>query len=305
LAVVACPSAKGLAWFRQANPALQAGLVTVWNQWILLWLRSDARPNNVVAAEGWMWLTRGAIPVSWHGQSQALVHTDGPAVQVSFAQLQWPPALADAFRVLRLEENYGSRFCRRRGSTVLRDSFWVHWLVEVSGVCYHPKLREFRTRIDNRTETLGLNLVIRWVSEMLHNAANAMPDFPISELKLPRIRQLIRQMKVVASVPQAEPAALNTYCLARLTPGLGATLTTAEIWLDYVRYCKEGELTPYTRGQFLRRLSAQIRELFGLAQSHDIRRQARQNRGFRRLGFSPAPDSRPCGQVNASTNDAA
>src|ERR1035438_3869178 len=80
-------------WFRQANPAFQEGLVTVWNEWTLLWLRSDARPKNVVAAAGWMWLTRGAIPVSWPGQSQALIHTDGPTVQAGFAKGQWPPAL--------------------------------------------------------------------------------------------------------------------------------------------------------------------------------------------------------------------
>lgn|ERR1017187_4147397 len=94
----------------------------------------------------------------------------------------------DTFRVLRLEEQYGSRFRRRRGRNVLRDSFWTHWLVEISGIRYHPKLREFRTRIDNRTETLGLDLMIRWVSEMLQNAANTTPEFPISELTLPRIR---------------------------------------------------------------------------------------------------------------------
>lgn len=93
LAVVACRSAQDLAWFRQANPAFQEGLVTVWNEWTLLWLRSDARPKNVVAAAGWMWLTRGAIPVSWPGQSQALIHTDGPTVQAGFAKGQWPPAL--------------------------------------------------------------------------------------------------------------------------------------------------------------------------------------------------------------------
>ena len=113
-------------------------------------------------------------------------------------------------------------------------------------------------------------------------------------------------MKVVASVPsQPEPAALKPYCLARLTRGLGATLTTAEIWLDYVNYGKDCELTRYTRGQFLRLLPLHIHELFGLTKSHDIRRQGRQKRGFRGLSLSSAPGSRPGGQVNAATNNAA
>jgi hypothetical protein len=148
--------------------------------------------------------------------------------------------------------------------------------------------------------------MIRLVSELLQNAANAMPEsFPMSELKLPRIRQLIRLMKVVASVPShLEPAALKPYSLARLTTGLGA-LTTAEIWLDYVSYCNERKLTPYTRGQFLRILPAHLRELFGLNKSHDIRRQGRQKRGFRGLGLSSALGPPHCGQVQTSTNDSA
>jgi len=63
--------------------------------------------------------------------------------------------------------------------------------------------------------------MIRLVSELLQNAANAMPEsFPMSELKLPRIRQLIRLIKVVASVPsQLEPAALKPYSLATADAG--------------------------------------------------------------------------------------
>ncbi len=306
LAVVACRWAKDLAWFRQHNPAFQNCLITLWNGWALLWLRSDARPKNLVVREGWMWLTRGAIPVSWPGQSQALIHTDEEPVQVCFAKLQWPPVLSGAFRVSRLAEKYGPCFRQRRGRKVLNDSFWANWLVETSGICYHPKLREFRTRTDNSTETVGLDLMIRLVSELLQNAANAMPEsFPMSELKLSRIRQLIRLMKVVASVQShLESAALKPYSLARLTPGLGA-LTTAEIWLDYVSYCNGRKLTPYTRGQFLRILPAHLRELFGLNKSHDIRRQGRQKRGFRGLGLSSALGPPHCGQVQTSTNDSA
>ena len=141
--------------------------------------------------------------------------------------------------------------------------------------------------------------MIRLVSELLQNAANAMPEsFPMSELKLPRIRQFIRLMKVVASVQShLGPAALKPYSLARLTPGLGA-LTTAEIWLDYVSYCNGRKLTPYTRGQFLLILPAHIHELFGLNKSHDIRRQGRPKRGFRGLGLSSALGPPDCGQVD-------
>ncbi len=36
LAVVACRSAKDVAWFRQHNPAFQNCLITLWNEWALL-----------------------------------------------------------------------------------------------------------------------------------------------------------------------------------------------------------------------------------------------------------------------------
>jgi hypothetical protein len=82
LAVVGFQSPEHLNWFRQANPDLQICLVTLWNHWALLWLKTDARPKNVVLPEGWIWLTRAAIPVSWPGQLEALIHVDGPVVQV-------------------------------------------------------------------------------------------------------------------------------------------------------------------------------------------------------------------------------
>jgi hypothetical protein len=204
---VACQSPEDLNWFRQANPGLQSCLVTLWNHWALLWLRADTRPKNVVVPQGWMWFTRGAIPVSWPGQSQALIHTDGQAMQVCFAKVQWPAVLSDAFLISRLEEQYGPRFRRRQGKKVLNDLFWVNWLVAISGVRYHPKPREFRIPTNESTETLGLDFMIRFVSEMLQNAAKAVAEsFPIYELRLPRIRQLIRLLKVVARVPQVEPA---------------------------------------------------------------------------------------------------
>ena len=126
LAVVGCQSPEDLSWFRQANPGLQNCLVTVWNRWALMWLRTDSRPNNVALPEGWIWLTRGAIPVSWPGQLMALIHVGGPAVQICFANLQWPPVLSEALRVSRLEQKHGPRFHRRRGKKVLNDQFWAH-----------------------------------------------------------------------------------------------------------------------------------------------------------------------------------
>jgi hypothetical protein len=159
-------------------------------------------------------------------------------VQVRFATLQWPEVLSEAFLFSRLEEKYGSRFRRRRGKTLLRESCWANWLAEISRIAYDPKLREFRTRGHNATETLSDALMFSFIREMLQKAANSMPEFPISEIKPCRIRLLIRLLKVVARVPPVEPAAVKPYCLARLKSELGATLTTKEIWLDYLTHGK-------------------------------------------------------------------
>jgi len=86
LAVVACRSAKDVAWFRQHNPAFQNCLITLWNQWALLWLRSDA-PSEKRSGDGGLDVAHaGCHPGEWPGQSQALIHTDEEPVQVCFAK---------------------------------------------------------------------------------------------------------------------------------------------------------------------------------------------------------------------------
>jgi hypothetical protein len=174
-----------------------------------------------------------------------------------------------------------------RGLCDLSVRFWANWLVEMLAVTYHPELREFRRQVNNITERLSLDALTRLVSEFLQRFSGVSSgSFPISEIRLTRVRQLVRLMKVAARVSPVEPAGLGPYCAARLRPQAAATLTTDEIWLDYASYCKAREWLVYSKGRFLRILPAHIRELFGLTKSHDIKRNGRPKRGFRGLAFT-------------------
>jgi hypothetical protein len=105
--------------------------------------------------------------------------------------------------------------------------------------------------------------------------------FPIRELRLPRIKQLMEVLKVATAVePQNVAEGLEIY-LAALRQDMAATLTTEEVWHDYVTFCRERCLQIYPRFEFLRIAPARIRELFGVAKAHDIQRDGKPRRGFR------------------------
>ncbi len=290
LAVLACRSIKEMEAFRQCNPVVQTGLVTIFNDWHLLWLCSDERPENVIF-EDCMWLTRGAIPISSAGQNEAAIQTEGQAVKIAFANVEWPERLSSVFRIARLKRDYGQPFRKRRGRKVLNAPFWANFLVEVLGISYHRKLREFQRKANNRSESLCDEAMVGLVSEVLLKTAGLSSEsFAIDDLKPSRIGQLVKLMKLVPNAQwRFEPEGLETYCLRRLQRQYGVMLTTAEIWLDYGLYCQERKLPAYSKGQFFRRLPAHILKLFNLTRSHDIRQKhfsGKARRGFRGVGFA-------------------
>jgi len=302
LAAVGCNSPEHLAAFQQANPILQASLVTCWKDWTLVWLRTAPRPDNFVS-EPWMWLAQGTIPLSWmdeDAEAVQIVH-EGAPIEIPFSEVQWPEIVFESFRVARLKQSHGPIFNQRKKSKTLNDFFWANWLAERLGLIYNSKLSAFRRFSENGTEvqTLTADAMIQLVHQALQQAASATAgSFPIQELRLPRIKQLIELMRIATAVePHNVAEALESY-VATLRQDKAATITTEELWLDYARFCREHRLQTYPRFEFLKTAPSRIREIFGVAKAHDIQRDDKPRRGFR--GIATATKNSSSNHGNAT-----
>src|SRR5260370_395937 len=144
LAVVASRSAEQVSAFRQANPALQKGLVTRWNGWYLVWLKTETRANNL-AADDWLWLRQGIIPLNGllGEQDDSQIAADSELPEIPFAEISWPGVLVEGFRVQRLKKEHGPPFRQNGRRRTLNEFFLVYWLTDPLTPTYNPKLEVF------------------------------------------------------------------------------------------------------------------------------------------------------------------
>jgi len=288
LAVVASRSAEQVSAFRQANPALQKGLVTRWNGWHLVWLKTETRANNL-AADDWLWLRQGIIPLNGllGKQDDSQIAADSELPEIPFTEISWPGVLVEGFRVQRLKKEHGPPFRQNGRRRTLNEFFWGYWLSERLGVTYDPKLGVFSRASEpgGKLESLTTAALIHLVHEALQQAAESVGKaFPITELGLSRIRDVIKIIKVATATELCTGAeGLEAYLATRLSPQAGVNVTTEELWTDYTSFCQEGALIAYPQREFLRTVSVRIREKFAIAKAHDIKRDGKPKRGFRAL----------------------
>ena len=152
---------------------------------------------------------------------------------------------------------------------------------------YDPKLGVFgrASEPEGKFESLTTTALIHLVHATLQQAAESVGKaFPITELGLSRIRDVIKIIKVATATELCTGAeGLELYLATRLSPQEGVNVTTEELWTDYSSFCQERALVAYPRREFLRTVSVRIREKFAIAKAHDIERDGKPKRGFRAL----------------------
>ncbi len=129
----------------------------------------------------------------------------------------------------------------------------------------------------------------------LQQAANLEPNkFPIQEIRLPRVKMLVEEMKLAAAVrTPGERDGLIQYLREEVEPRKSSDLTVGELHGHYTIKCQLNMHPAFPRSVFQRVLPGFIKDVFGVIKSHDLQRSGADGslhwyRGFHGLAFKTA-----------------
>jgi hypothetical protein len=242
------------------------------------------------------WVGTGIVPVATlQFASTNFVIQDGPVATVEMYSVEWPTQLKDHLRARLMEKAFGPRYLqsgpRRR---VLNGQFWADFLVKQMGLFYQlPQEVFWMCKTDGGgAEKVTIERLMVASAHHLRVAATRDPTgFPAGEIRFPRIKKLIEEMKVIAAGHTPEELdALDTFLVDCVEQRSRSYATVSELCQRYAEYCCAKGLQSLPQSIFERRLPAMVREQFGVAKSHDLRRPKgdgalKWQRGFRGLAF--------------------
>ena len=197
--------------------------------------------------------------------------------------------------ILILQEAFGPRY-RRIGprKVVLNLTFWAHFLVGKMQLAYHVQQEWFLIPAPGvkGVERVSVEDLFKFTVHGLQQAAQLEPNkFPAAEIRLPRIKMLIEEMKLAAAVhTPGERDALVQFLNEEIAPQQRSDLTVAEIHGRYLANCRVKMLPIFPLSIFKRQLPRLIKDIFGVIKSHDLRRQGDDgsmhwHRGFHGVNF--------------------
>lgn len=201
-------------------------------------------------------------------------------------------------QILLLQEAFGPRY-RRVGprKVVLNLTFWAHFLVGKMRLIYHVQRQAFfvPNPAANDLERITVDHLLQLTTHGLQQAATLEPSrFPVAELRLSKVKQLVNEMRVVAALhTPGERDALVQFLSEDVVARKGSDLTVAEIHGRYSANCRTKMLPLFAASVFQRLLPGLVTDLFGVIKSHDLQRRGPDgslhwHRGFHGLGFRAA-----------------
>jgi len=198
--------------------------------------------------------------------------------------------------ILLLQEAFGPRY-RRIGprKVVLNLTFWAHFLAGRMQLAYHVQQECFLlpTPGAKGVERVSVEELFKFTVHGLQQAAKLEPNkFPAAEIRLPRIKMLIEEMKLAAAVhTPGERDALVQFLNEEVAPQKRCDLTVAEIHGRYVANCRVKMRPVFPLSVFQRLLPRFVKDIFCVTKSHDLRRTAADgsihwHKGFHGLSFT-------------------
>jgi hypothetical protein len=144
-------------------------------------------------------------------------------------------------------------------------------------------------------ETIPTDELIVIIAHFLHEATKVDRSFPCKEIRLPRIKELVGEIKIAAAFhTPGEKAALTKFLEERMARGRDVTIE--ELHQSYSEFCQANLFPAFPRTVFERLIPGVVKEAFGpVRKSHDIQRAdsdgaLRARRGFHGLSLKARPD---------------
>lgn len=290
--------------FTAANPAAKKTLVTRGlSGQLVFWFRcADWVPPDTTTPS-LTWCSDGLVPVAWADEKlEVRVVRNLPVAQAQFAHFYWDSQSDRAFWIARQIALHGP-VVRQVGprKRILNDNIVCRVFAKDADIVYDTAAQQFlRKSPSGESEQFAegdlLDLFAAWLNRL---APEFGGSFPMSELRLPRLRSMLRHLKTVASI--AEPPLrerLLSYLKRRICVRPGADLTAEEIRVDHDHYAQQHGTGRYPLCRFQRQVPKLIEEIFGVVRAHNIERwndaekKMTSRRGFNGLGFRADADGK-------------
>jgi hypothetical protein len=204
LCAIISPDKKCVLEFIADNPAFGSSLITSWpsSSSYHLWARSDWLPANTCMDGIWL-VSKGVVPVAVPGLDLTqFVAQQGPVPVISFANIKWPPGLADRFRIILLQQAFGPPHrlssCRK---AAVNKMFWGHFLAEKLGLIQHARQQTFlRRETEGQVpEPIALDDLMRlMLLEIQQMARQHLTDFPLDAVGVPCLKRIMEVVRIVA-----------------------------------------------------------------------------------------------------------
>ena len=288
--------------FLAANPDLAGTKATIWAGLAYVWLRlSDWSPPSDYA-RGVLWITTDLIPVANLApyQNFPAVTPQDTVRTVAYGRIQWPEVLVLPFFLKQAVYLWGEITHQVKGKPVLNHRTLARVIPRILGLHYQVEAGAFMHRqTDGSFKLLSLPTVIQMVTQFLHGHAQALPNFPMNELRPARVKELVWEMSIVAAVtgPSAQES-LEEFVRQHLIAKVGASVTSEEVYAEYLKFAKQQRITLVSRLKFSQQFPPVVLDTFNVTQVHNVLRSVggtnrlTARRGFNGLAFkTPPPDA--------------
>jgi len=294
LVAIGFRSIDALQVFTSANSGLKNCPVTRWENWSILWIRTDFADKKNIEAGDMLWICQGIVPLGWLANDTgdiAEVLQQGEPQSIPYANIVWPQGFRGGFRLPYFKFLYGSPIIRNGRRTTLNASLWAGWLADQLEVRFDTRVGAFRQlAINDGTDgILGSATIKEMVAAFLRAAAaQDAKGFPLHEIRPNKIGEIVELMKLTNPVTSlTEEEALQEFFRVAICNQPGANITNEELWEAYSNFCKSNRVPAYPKCEFRTLSIARVRETFGKTCVHSILRNGHSKRGYNDLALLP------------------
>jgi len=296
LCLIMVKDKQSVEQFFQANPTLAGTMVTTQDGLHCVWVRfTDSYPDDVTCSN-LRFISCSSVVIT----KMALYSKPPLTVATTrFAGINWPAEADITFFLAETLASFGPYY-RVLGpkKKELNQAVFARIIARRLGLAFDADAQTFHTQIRGQESSFMVttvevfNVVLKWLSKL---AAADPANFPVHELRLPRIRSLVETIKTLTEITRATPReSLIEYIRARLCLNPAKSLSVQEIHTDYLRYGRKRNLALYPQAKFFKELPAVMLDQFTIGRVNNVMRQVEgtarmtARRGFRGVTFRTA-----------------
>ena len=276
-------SVDSLNWLLDLNPALKSAPITRWRGMQFRWVWVSGWCPGSQVNNGLFWLADGYAPVvctqEYDGLKPFVMPVGQTIPTIDFETLKWPSGLYETFLAERIQFQNGNFLIKATsGKAHLNYQAIALFLARRDDYIFDPFRGGFRHCPFGETDYKPISEaeIARSVNKLFQFISlKNLDEYPAAKIKFGDIKVVINLLRTICAYePVAENTGLMDFIKDRIEPRPGGTVTSVELYDEYVRYCKIRSVLSYPRKSFFSIISEVIRREFSVLKSHCISRSS-------------------------------